>query len=132
MSATLERTQRKVIRSFKDLEVYQHGFELAMKSFQATRVFPQDERYGLTTQMRNASRSIPANIAEGWAKRRHELIFKRHLLDAVGSADEMRVWLDVAQSCEYITGEAHRSLSEAYEVLGRRLYQLIEIWKTFR
>ena len=81
MSATLEQAQRKVIRSFKDLEVYQDSFELATKIFQVTRIFPQDERYGLTTQMRNASRSIPANIAEGWAKRCHELIFKQHLLE---------------------------------------------------
>jgi len=132
MPVIVEQAPRKIIHSFKDLEVYQKSFELATAVFQMTQHFPQEERYGLATQMRNASRSIPANIAEGWAKRRYELIFKRHLLDALGSADEMCVWLDIARTCEYLTGDVHRSLSEAYEILGRRLYQLLETWKTFR
>ncbi len=67
----------KVIKTFKDLEVYQEGFRLAMDIFAVTKSFPKDEQYALTSQMRNASRSVPANIAEGWAKRRHKMIFKR-------------------------------------------------------
>ena len=87
------------IRSFRQLEVYQESFRLAMEIFKMARQFPQIEQYSLTTQMRNASRSIPANIAEGWSKRRHEL---------------------------------QDSLTEAYEVLGRRLHQLLTIWKAYR
>src|SRR3989338_7962019 len=85
---------KRAIRSFKDLEVYQDGFNLAMDIFKLTQEFPREELYSLATQMRNASRSVPANIAEGWAKRHHELVFKRQLLDAIGSANEMLVWLD--------------------------------------
>ena len=119
------------IRSFRQLEVYQEGFRLAAEVFRLTARFPRSEQYALTTQMRNASRSIPANIAEGWAKRQHELVFKRHLLDAIGSANEMLVWLDTAITCSYLREELHKSLAEAYEILGRRLHQLLKNWKTF-
>src|SRR3989338_493540 len=132
MTTTPRLVQRKVIRTFKDLEVYQDGFELSKQVFVLTRQFPREELYGLTVQMRNASRSIPANIAEGWAKRQHEMVFKRQLLDAIGSANEMLVWVDTARSCEYLSGETHHSLIEAYQVLGRRLHQPLTTWKTFR
>ena len=102
-----------------------------MEIFQLIRKFPAEERYALGSQMRDAARSIPANIAEGWAKRRHEMVFKRHLLDAIGSANEMFVWLDMAVACKYISEASHRSLTEAYQVLARRLHQLLTTWKTF-
>ncbi len=131
MVETIGLVKRSTIRSFRDLEVYQEGFQLAMDVFRMTQGFPKEELYALTTQMRNASRSVPANIAEGWTKRRHELIFKRQLLDAIGSANEMLVWLDTARSCEYIAGTAHKSFTDRYEVLGRRMHQLLVNWKTF-
>jgi len=122
---------RKAIKTFKDLEVYGEGFRLAMDIFAVTKSFPKDEQYALTSQMRNASRSVPANIAEGWAKRRYEMIFKRQLLDALGSVNEMLVWLDTAQACRYLSDASHSSLTQSYEVLGRRLHQLLANWKTF-
>ena len=122
----------KVIRTFKDLTVYQEGFRLAMSVFQATRGFPKEELYALSNQMRNASRSVPANIAEGWAKRKHVAIFRRQLLDAMGSVSEMFVWLDMAESCGYLTQDVHKTLYEAYESLGRRLHQLTTTWQTFK
>ncbi len=122
---------KKAIKTFKDLEVYGEGFRLAMEVFTITKSFPKDEQYALTSQMRNASRSVPANIAEGWAKRRHEMIFKRQLLDALGSVNEMFVWLDTAQACRYLSEASHSSLTQSYEVLGRRLHQLLANWKTF-
>jgi four helix bundle protein len=129
----MEKTQvtvRSAIRTFKDLEVYQESFRLAMEVFKLTQGFPKEELYGLTAQMRSASRSVPANIAEGWAKRRHVLVFKRQLLDAIGSANEMLVWLDMAHACAYVTEEARRTFIEAYEVLGKRLHQLLIKWRT--
>ena len=123
---------KKSIKTFKDLEVYQESFRLALEVFHLIQQFPKDELYALSSQMRNASRSIPANIAEGWAKRRHEMVFKRHLLDALGSANEMIVWLDTAHACTYISDAAHRSITEAYQVLARRLHQLLTTWQTFR
>ena len=102
-----------------------------MEIFTVTQTFPREELYALATQMRNASRSVPANIAEGWAKRRHELIFKRQLVDAVGSCNEMLVWLDTALACRYVTQTIHRDLFDAYEVLAKRLYHLLTTWRTF-
>jgi len=127
----MQVSKKHVIRAFKDLEVYQGSFNLAMELFKLTQRFPREELYALTTQMRNASRSIPANIAEGWAKRRYEMVFKRQLLDAIGSANEILVWLDFSLACEYITTERHHSLYQEYEILGRRLHQLLSTWKTF-
>ena len=128
---TLAAPKTKAIQTFKDLEVYQEGFRLAMEIFKLTQQFPKEELYALAAQMRNAARSIPANIAEGWAKRRHALIFKRQLLDAMGSTTEMIVWLDVSLGCDYVTKEVHCVLVEDYERLGRRLHQLSATWKTF-
>ena len=117
------------IRSFKDLEVYQEGFRLAIAIFELSKGFPKEELYALTTQMRNASRSIAANIAEGWSRRRYVMIFKRQLLDAIGSANEMVVWLDTALACSYIDAQRHHTLTHDYGVLGRRLHQLLTVWK---
>jgi four helix bundle protein len=103
-----------------------------MEVFRLTRAFPKEELYGLTGQLRSASRSAPANIAQGWAKRRHEAIFKRKLLDAIGSANEVLVWLDMARECGYLPLESHGPLYEAYQSLGRRLNQLLENWKTYK
>lgn len=120
---------KRSIQRFQDLEVYQEGFRLSMEIFRLTKEFPKEELYSLTAQMRNAARSIPGNIAEGWSKRRHELVFKRHLLDAMGSASEMVVWLKTALECQYISEKRHRELVDAYEVLSKRLHQLLRNWK---
>ena len=127
----LEVVERKALQRFQDLDVYREGFRLAMEIFKMTQAFPREELYALTTQMRNASRSVPANIAEGWAKRRHALIFKRHLVDALGSSNELLVWLDTALASGYVASAIHRELYDAYEVLAKRLYRLLTTWRTF-
>lgn len=132
MQVVTGKVEGKALQRFQDLEVYQEGFRLATEVFQATQQFPREELYALTAQMRNASRSVPANIAEGLAKRRHELVFKRHLLDAIGSVNEMVVWLGTALACGYIETDIQRELSLTYDVLGKHLYQLMTTWKTFR
>lgn len=73
------------IRSYKDLRVYQLSYSLAMELFWLTKKFPKEELYSLTDQLRRASRSMAVNIVEGWAKRHYENVFKRHLLDSIGS-----------------------------------------------
>jgi len=132
MERVAEKPARRSLQRFQDLEVYQEGFRLAMGVFQLTQRFPREELYALTTQMRNAPRSVPSNIAEGWAKRRYELVFKRHVLDALGSTNEMLVWLDTARAAQYIVDGVHQELFIAYEVLGKRLHQLLTTWRTFR
>lgn len=120
-----------MIKHFKDIEVYRLSYELAMRIFKLTREFPKEELYSLTSQIIRSSRSIPANVAEGWAKRKHENIFKRHLLDAMGSVDETKTWLDFAKDCDYISTDKHCELTNRYEEVGAKLYNLRENWQTF-
>ena len=104
-----------MIQSYKDLQIYQLSYLLAMEVFWLTKKFPKEELYSLTDQLRRAARSVPANIVEGWAKRRYESVFKRHLLDSIGSCDETRLWLAFAVDGRYITAEEHGSLMDRYE-----------------
>jgi four helix bundle protein len=88
--------------NFKDLVVYQKAFQLAMEIFLLTKKFPQDEKYGLTSQIRRSSRSVCSNIAEGYRKRRYEAHFKSKLTDADMENTETMVWIDFAFSCKYL------------------------------
>ena len=90
-----------MITSFRDLEVYKESYELMLLVHKAIKMLPNFERYDLYSQMRRASKSCPANIAEGWAKRKFEKIFKQHLVDAVGSTNEMEVHIETARDLEY-------------------------------
>jgi four helix bundle protein len=120
-----------VIRTYKDLEVYNLSYDLAMDIFWLSKNFPKDENYSLVSQIRNSSRSIPANIGEGWAKRRYENVFKRHLMDAIGSCDETRIWLDFSRDCGYIPEEGHERLAKGYDEVGKMLNGLFERWQRF-
>lgn len=120
-----------MIKHYKDLEVYSLSYSLAMEIFKLTHEFPKEELYSLTSQLIRSSRSIPANISEGWAKRKHENIFKRHLLDAMGSVDEVKTWLDFAKDCKYISSEKHQELITKYGEVGAKLYNLHDNWQTF-
>lgn len=81
------------IKSIDDLKVYNLAFELAMEIFKLTLNFPKEERFSLTDQIRRSSRSVAINIREGFAKRKYENVFIRHLNDALGSSEETRGWL---------------------------------------
>lgn len=74
-----------MIKSYNDLDVYNLSYEVAMEIFEMTRNFPKEEQYSLTSQMIRSSRSVSANISEGWAKRNYENYFKQHLIHALGS-----------------------------------------------
>ncbi|MFH1654842.1 MAG: four helix bundle protein [Pseudomonadota bacterium] len=100
------------IKTCKDLVVFTKSFESAMGIFRLTGKFPKEERYSLIDQMRRSSRSIPANIAECWAKRRFENVFKRHLLDSIGSCEDVKVWLDFASKCKYIDEATYQGCYE--------------------
>jgi four helix bundle protein len=91
-----------MIKTIADLDVYMLSYRLAMEIFEITRSFPKEEKYSLTDQIIRSSRSITANIAEGWGKRSYENEFKRHLIYAMGSMEETKVWLNFAKDCNYI------------------------------
>lgn len=120
------------IRSPEDLKVYQLSYTLAMKVFGLTKHFPREELFSLTDQIRRSSRSVTANIVEGWAKRRYENVFKKHLSDSLGSCSETKLWLKFAFDCEYLREFDFNDLITRYDEVGRMLHGLIESWRTFR
>ena len=93
------------IENHTDLLVYQKAFEAAMKIFELSKSFPKEETYSLTDQIRRSSRSVCANLAEGWRKRRYEAMFISKLADAEGQAAETQVWLEFAVKCRYLKRE---------------------------
>ena len=109
------------ILSFRDLRVYKLGFELQQAIFQISKTFPAEERYALTDQVRRASRSIGANLAEAWQKRRYVAHFISKLTDADGEQAETQHWLSTAVACSYIPEKAHRVLLEKCLRIGQML-----------
>ena len=119
-----------MIKSYSDLEVYNLSFDLSMEFFHLSKTFPKEEVYSLTSQIVRASRSIPANISEGWAKRKYENEFKRHLIYALGSSAETETWLNFCQSCSYIDRIEFEKLIEKNRIVGKMLNKLHQNWKT--
>jgi len=93
--------------------------------------FPDHERFGLTDQMRRASKSIGALIAEGWGLRQSEKEFKNYLRRALGSANEMEAHLETAKELRYGTAPALQALIEQYALVGAQLVRLIASWRVF-
>lgn len=110
---------------FRDLKVYQLAYQLALEIFRASKAFPPEEKYSLTAQIRRSSRSVPANIAEGYRKRQYEKMFVSKLADVEGEATETQVWLDFARDCDYLSKERRDELTKSYEEVGRMLGAMI-------
>lgn len=103
------------IRTHKDLKVYQLSFEAGMMIFQITKIFPKEEMYSLTDQIRRSSRSVSGNIAEAFRKRKYPKSFVSKLTDSEGEAAETQVWLDYALECGYIDKNKHAELFDKYD-----------------
>jgi four helix bundle protein len=115
------------IKSYEDLEVYQQGYRLTLEIYKVVAKFPLEERYGLTSQLKRASLSIPLNIAEGYGRKARVAEFKHFLRNALGSANEVIVLLKLAKDLEFVDTEA---LILEYEMLAKRIYRLEEKWET--
>ncbi|MEH2161279.1 MAG: four helix bundle protein [Nostoc sp.] len=110
---------KESIKTHEDLEVYQLAFSAAMKIFEISKKFPVEERYSLTDQIRRSSRSVCANLAEAWRKRRYQAAFVAKLNDCEAEAAETQVWLKFAVKCNYLDLEQGRELYGLYnQVLG--------------
>ena len=120
-----------MIKSYKDLEVYRRSFKLAMKIFWITRKFPKEEVYSLTSQIVRSSRSVSANITEGWAKRNYEGVFKQHLIHSLGSNTETETWIEFAKECEYIKDEDYKYVLAEVDQIGKMLTKLHQNWKSY-
>jgi four helix bundle protein len=111
---------RKPVRSHRDLEVYRLAFEAAMQVYRLTQAFPMEERYSLTDQLRRSSRSVCANLAEAWRKRRYEAGFVAKLNDSEAEAAETQVWIEFAVERSYLDRRAARELYRTYnQILGK-------------
>ena len=97
------------------LEVYRKAFETARVIFELSRKFPKEETYSLTDQIRRSSRSVCANLAEAWRKRRYEAAFISKLNDVEAEAAETQTWLEFALACGYLKREEASDLSSTYE-----------------
>jgi len=107
--------RKKDIKHFRDLEVYRRAFEAAMTIFQVTKKFPAEEKYSLVDQIRRASRSVCANIAEAWRKRRYIAVFKNKMTDSMQEASETQCWLEFSLACHYIEQDTFNNLDDEYE-----------------
>ncbi len=119
-----------MINSFEDLEVFQRAYRLSLTIHRLSLEFPQREQYGLGEQIRRASKSICANIAEGFAKQSYSKAeFKRYITIAVGSSDEMRVWIRYCLDLDYITEETWQHWRDEYKEISKMLSGLNRSWK---
>ena len=119
------------IRTHRDLIVYQRAMSAAMEIWNLSRQFPADERFSLTDQFRRASRSVCANLAEAWRKRRYKGAFIAKLSDAEGEAAESQVWIEFAVKCKYLPRDKAAALYRAYNAILRTLVGMInhpETW----
>jgi four helix bundle protein len=104
------------VHRFEELEVFKRAYKVSLKIPQISLTMPQVEQYGLAEQMRRASKSICANLAEGFGKQSlSKTEFKRFVKMGIGSADEMRVWLRYCLDLGYIDQIAWQRLRNEYE-----------------
>ena len=122
----------KEIRKHKDLKVFQLSFEAGLEIFELTKKFPKEERYSLIDQIRRSSRSVSANIAEAWRKRRYPKSFISKLSDSESEAAETQTWLDYALAFKYVDKQVHEKLYDKYEHIIAMLINMStnpEQWK---
>ena len=117
---------------YKDLIGYKKAYELAMEIFVLSKKFPSEEKYSLTDQVRRSSRSVCANIAEAYRRRRYKDYFISKLSDAETENSETQVWLDFAQDCGYLTLEKYSELSTKNDEVGKLIWYMISNPDKFR
>ncbi|NET72938.1 MAG: four helix bundle protein [Sphaerospermopsis sp. SIO1G2] len=114
------------IKSHRDLDVYQMAFNTAMTIFEVSKKFPVEEKYSLTDQIRRSSRSVCANLAEAWRKRRYQAAFISKLSDSEAEAAETQSWIEFAVKCNYLEIEMGRKLYHSYNQILGKLVNLIK------
>ncbi|MCQ4138877.1 four helix bundle protein [Chryseobacterium sp. EO14] len=122
------------IKFHQDLQVYQKSFDTAMEIYQLSKIFPKEERYSLTDQIRRSSRSVSANISEAWGKRKYEKSFIAKLTDSECEARETQTWLQFALACNYINEEQFKILNNQYnQIIGMLVNMMSQSqnWCTF-
>jgi len=119
------------VESYKDLEVYKGARQLSKDVYSLTKNFPREEMYSLTDQIRRSSRSVGAQIAEAWAKRRYEKHFVSKLTDADGEQQETQHWIETALDCGYLSVEVAEVLLKQCSSVGKMLNSMISKSSSF-
>jgi four helix bundle protein len=117
--------ERQNIKTHFELEVFKRAFAAAMRIFQLSKTFPLEERYSLTDQIRRSSRSVCANNAEAWRKRRYPAHWASKLSDCEAEAAETQTWLKFAADCGYLKQEAETELQSEYNEIIAMLVSMI-------
>jgi four helix bundle protein len=121
----MEHERRKAVVSFEDLEVFQRAYRLSLEIHRQSLTWPQIEQHALGDQMRRASKSICANVAEGYGRqKRSKAEFKRFLVMAIGSSDEMRVWVRYAFDLGYVDQSTWQEWRDEYQTISRMMQVL--------
>ena len=119
------------VSSFEDLEVFQRAYRVSLEIHEQSLRFPKIEQYALADQVRRASKSICANIAEGFAKqRRSSAEYRRYLLMAIGSADEMRVWIRYCLHLKYVDETMSERWRGEYVAVAKMLQVIYSRWSS--
>jgi four helix bundle protein len=116
----------KSIRHFRELNVYQEAMSQVMRITEMTRSFPSEERFALTDQIRRSSRSICANLAEAWRKRRYEAAFVSKLNDAETEAAETQVHLEIAFRHDYIDEQSFELQDDVCDKIMAQIVKMID------
>ncbi len=122
---------KKFIKSVEDLDVFEKAYQLSLAMHKFSLHLPQVEQFALGDQIRRASKSICANIAEGFAKQRQSAPeFRRFLSMAIGSSDEMKVWLRYCKDLGYTSQDQAKQWRASYSEIAKMLNGLMENWKS--
>ena len=113
-------------RGYRDLKVYQLSYQLALQIHELTKRFPAEEKFSLVDQIRRSSRSVPANIAEAWKKRRYQKAFVSKLIDCSGESGETEVWLDFSKDLGYLDEASYNELVAGYDEVNKMLNSMID------
>ena len=116
--------------NYQKLEVWKKSMDLVEKVYQLVKKLPKEEMYALTNQIRRAATSIPLNIAEGYSKRESQAEFKRFLMMAMGSSDEVQVLLRFAKDLGYITEEEYTKGYATYKEISKMLNGMLRAVKS--
>lgn len=122
---TAAPSRPRLAKRHTDLEVYCRAFDAAMQIFRLTKGFPKEETYSLTDQIRRSSRSVCANLAEAWRKRRYAAAFVAKLGDSEAEAAETQTWLQFAVRCEYLPRDTGEELYRQYDAILGMLIAMI-------
>ena len=116
----------KIIKSHKELIVYQLAFKTSMEIFFLSKSFPREEVYSLTSQIRRSTRSVSANLAEAFRKRRYEKAFTAKLSDSEAEAAETQVWLDYSLECGYLSSENYERIYNDYDKIIGMIVMMLQ------